>query len=131
MSSINSIADVILDWEDVLGACHDNAEMMRPAEPIRMELEQVLARAKDIKNRKESAIGSKQQLSQELKQVLKDGKEIVRRLRGAAKAQLGTKNERLVQFKARPIRDRKGRRTKKKVETPPVEGTKPTTQSTP
>src|SRR5689334_4232730 len=112
MSSINSIADVILDWEDVLGACHDNAEMMRPAEPIRMELEQVLARAKDVKNRKESAIGSKQQLAQELRQVLKDGKEIVRRLRGAAKAQLGTKNERLVQFKARPIRDRKGRRTK-------------------
>jgi hypothetical protein len=63
-------------------------------------------------SRKESAIGLKQQLTQELNVVLNEGREVARRLRVAAKAQLGTKNERLVQFKAAPLRNRKGRRAK-------------------
>jgi len=123
MSSINSLADVILDWEDVLSACRNNAEVLKSAEPLRLELERILGTAKDVKARKEGAIALKQQLTQELKQIVKDGREVVRRLRGAAKAQLGTKNEGLVQFKARPIRDRKGRRSKTPATPPPEVGT--------
>jgi len=130
MGSTNSFADVVLDWEDVLVACRNNAEVMRSAEPLRLELERILGTARDAKGRKEAAIALKQQLTQELKQVLKDGREVARRLRGAAKAQLGTKNEALVEFKARPIRDRKGRR-KKTPETPPPAAGTPAEASTP
>jgi len=123
MGSTNSFADVVLDWEDVLVACRNNAEVMRSAEPLRLELERILGTARDAKGRKEAAIALKQQLTQELKQVLKDGREVARRLRGAAKAQLGTKNEALVEFKARPIRDRKGRRKLTPVTPAPAAGT--------
>jgi hypothetical protein len=127
MASTNSFADVVLDWEDVLVACRNNAEVLRSAEPLRLELERILGTARDAKGRKEAAIALKQQLTQELKQIFKDGREVARRLRGAAKAQLGTKNEALVEFKARPIRDRKGRRKKAQ---PPSAGT-PAGPSTP
>ena len=124
MASMNSYADIVLDWENILAACRDNAELLAAAEALRAALERLLATARELNSRKESAIGLKQQLTQELLRTLEEGKEVARRLRGAAKAQLGTKNERLVQFKARPIRDRKGRRSTKKTpkpqETPPA-----------
>ena len=127
MGSINSVADVILDWEDVLAACRNNAEVLKPAEPLRLELERVLGSAKDIKGRREGAAALKQQLTQELSLVLKAGRELARRLRGAAKAQLGTKNEGLVEFKARPIRDRKARRKKVAAPAPPPPAETPPT----
>jgi hypothetical protein len=130
MATINSFADIVLDWENVLAACRNNAELMKAADELKAALERLLATARELNNQKEASIGQKQQLTQQLLAVLKEGKETARRLRAAAKAQLGTKNERLVEFKARPIRDRKGRRsTKKNPKTPataPVADDKPT-----
>ncbi|MEA2602582.1 MAG: hypothetical protein QOF89_3574 [Acidobacteriota bacterium] len=114
MATINSYADIVLDWENILAACRDNAELLTAAEALRAVLEKLLSTARELNNRREATIGAKQQLTQELLAVLTEGKEMARRLRGAAKAQLGTKNERLVQFKSRPIRDRKGRKKTKK-----------------
>ncbi len=93
---------------------------MKAAEELRSALERLLATARELNSQKEASIAQKQQLTQQLLAVLKEGKETARRLRAAAKAQLGTKNERLVEFQARPIRDRKGRRSTKKNPQPPV-----------
>lgn len=60
----------------------------------------------DLKNRQEALIGARQEITQRLKVLVKDGQEAARRLRGAVKANLGTKNERLVQFKMAPNRPR-------------------------
>jgi hypothetical protein len=125
MATINSYADVVLDWQNVVSACQDNNYIMKPFDSLRMDLERLRGSAGDINARRESAIGLKQQLTQELDAVLKEGREVARRLRGAAKAQLGTKNERLVQFKAAPLRDRKGRRSKSKAPTTTPTGTAP------
>ncbi|HEX4965272.1 MAG TPA: hypothetical protein VF173_30970 [Thermoanaerobaculia bacterium] len=119
MATINSLADVALDWQTVLSGCQDNADLMKIVEPLRAELEKQLGALTDINARKQSAIGLKQQLTQEMGEVLTAGRELARRLRGAAKAQLGTKSERLVQFKTAPVRDRKGRRSKA-AKKPPV-----------
>jgi prophage DNA circulation protein len=127
MATINSYADVVLDWENILAACRDNPEMMTAAESLRTILERLLTTVRELNARKEAATGLKQQLRQELVAVLQEGREIARRLRGAAKAQLGTRNERLVQFKTRPIRDRKGRRSKSKSPKVPVTPVTPVT----
>ena len=120
MATLNSFADVVLDWENVLAACRNNAELLKIAEELKSALERLLATARELNSQKEASIGQKQQLTQQLLAVLKEGKETARRLRAAAKAQLGTKNERLVEFQARPIRDRKGRRSTKKSPQPPA-----------
>jgi hypothetical protein len=44
--------------------------------------------------------------------ILKEGREAARRLQGEVKANLGTSNERLVQFNIKPIRPRGPRKPK-------------------
>ncbi|HEY0514644.1 MAG TPA: hypothetical protein VGH73_22270 [Thermoanaerobaculia bacterium] len=102
MATTNSFADVMQDWEKVLAACTDNAGALAAAEPQRAAVEAFLKEARDLKGQQESHRAAKQQTRQQLGKVIKDGREAVRRLRGAVKANLGTDNERLVQFNIAP-----------------------------
>jgi DNA-directed RNA polymerase alpha subunit len=120
MATINSLADILLDFKNVLTACQDNPEVLKIAQEMVASLENLVASITDLNARKNSTIGQKQQLTQQMDAAVKEGRELARRLRGAAKASLGTKNERLVQFKTAPLRDRKGRKTKSKGSKPPV-----------
>jgi hypothetical protein len=126
MGTNNAFPNVIRDWTGLLAACADNASSLQPAEPQREALVKILAEAEELKNRQEALIGARQEITQKLKVLVKDGQEAARRLRGAVKANLGTKNERLVQFKMAPNRPRGPRKTKKKPVTPPPgDGTAP------
>ncbi len=125
MATINSLADILLDFKNVLTACQDNPEVLKITQEMIASLEKLVGSITDLNARKNSVIGVKQQLTQEMEVAVKEGRELARRLRGAAKATLGTKNERLVQFKTVPVRNRKGRRSKSKgtktpVATPPA-----------
>lgn len=93
-------------WEGLLAAYMDNAELLVAAEPQKLALEAILSEAKVLKDRQESHTAAKQELTQQLDGLMDRGREAARRLRGAVKANLGTKNERLVQFKMKPIRKR-------------------------
>jgi hypothetical protein len=106
MPNVNSFADITHDWEQLLRAFIDNAQILAPAEPQRAGLEQLLTRARQVKGRQDSHTALRQEATQELSDVLKDGLEQARRLRGMIKGLLGTKNERLVQFSVAPIRPR-------------------------
>ena len=83
-------------------------------------MEKLLKESRDIRGQQESAKAAKQELRQRLDKVLKDGRETARRLRALAKGNLGTDNERLVQFDVAPNRKRGPRKPKEK-ETPPPE----------
>jgi predicted outer membrane protein len=125
MATINSLADILLDFKNVLTASQDNPEVLKIAEAMVASLEKLVVSITDLNARKNLTIGLKQQLTQELEAAVKEGRELARRVRGAAKAMLGAKNERLVQFKTAPLRDRKSRRSKSKgtktpVATPPA-----------
>jgi hypothetical protein len=104
MPNLNSFADITHDWEQLLRAFTDNAEVLAPAEPQRAEL--VLSLVRDTKARQDSHNAVRQEATQDLTDLLKDGLEQARRLRGMIKGLLGTKTERLVQFSVAPIRPR-------------------------
>jgi hypothetical protein len=121
MPAATSFADVIRDWESLLAAHTDNVEVLAPAEAQRRALEEFLPKARELKARQESHDATKQQTTQEITALVKDGREAARRLRNAVKANMGTKNERLTQFKIAPIRPRGARKTKSPG-TPPPDG---------
>lgn len=107
MPSLKSYADILRDWELLLEAANDNATELAVAEPQRAALATTLAEVRVTKALQESHKAHRQQMTQELKNLLERGREEARRLRGMAKGLLGTKNERLVQFEVAPLRKRK------------------------
>ena len=106
MPNINSYADLVQDAERLLRSFEDNAQVLGPAEPQRDALDTNLGRLQDVKARQDSFAAQRQQSTQELDQLMLQVREDARRLRGMVKGLLGTKNERLVQFKVAPIRSR-------------------------
>ena len=107
MKSIRSFADVVRDWEELLEAVNDNAEVLASAEPQRAAMEASLAALRAKRTHQASCTASRQQATQDLGVLIEQGNENARRLRGVVKAVLGTKSERLVQFRVVPIRSRR------------------------
>ena len=118
MPMIQSFADVLRDWELLIAAANDNAEALAPAESQKAALEAALAEARSLKGRQESMGANRQQATQELRALVARGHEEARRLRGMVKGLLGTKNERLVQFRVAPLRKRSSAKAKVPVEKP-------------
>jgi len=118
MKSIRSFADVVRDWEELLEAVNDNAEVLASAEPQRAAMEASLAALRAKRAHQTSCAASRQEATQDLAALIDQGNENARRLRGLVKAVLGTKSERLVQFRGAPLRSR---RRSKATEPPPVD----------
>jgi hypothetical protein len=119
MATNNSFADLMLDWQKLLAACADNAQALTTAEPQRALVEKMLKDAQDLKAQQGAHTASKQSTVQQLDDLLRDGREAVRRLRAMVKATLGTDKEILVQFGIAPNRKR-GKKKKTAVK-PPAE----------
>jgi TolA-binding protein len=118
MGNIKSFADVISHWQQILAACADNASSLTSAEPQRLAVEKSLKDVLDLKALQDSHRAAKQQTRQQLDKLLKEGKEAARRLQSVVKANLGTDNERLVQFNSAPLRPRGPRKKKDPVPAP-------------
>lgn len=127
MPNTSSYADVVRDWELLLAAANDNLALLGDAEPHRAALEQHLAETKALKARQDSARAARQKATQELDKKLDEGREKAMRFRAAVKANLGPKNEQLVQFGMVPLRKR-GPREKPPEVKPPEEVPTPETQ---
>ncbi|HKV08956.1 MAG TPA: hypothetical protein VJ725_12510 [Thermoanaerobaculia bacterium] len=106
MPKINSYADVFRDWEALLAAVRESLELTPDVERHRLSLETHLTEMKKVRDQQSLHIANKQAASQQLSQMLKDGRELATRLRRVAGANLGPKNEMLVQFGISPIRKR-------------------------
>lgn len=118
MPNINSFADLVRDQERLLRAFEDNAAVLAPAESLRDAVAINLDRLVDKKAEQDSYAARRQEATQDLDQLMNQAREDARRLRGMVKGLLGTKNERLVQFKVAPIRNRT-RSAKPEPEPPP------------
>lgn len=107
----NSIADLILDWETLLANIRASVAGLPGLAAFIAPLEKLLADAKEMTVRVETAKGIKQQESQQRRALLLAGKDLTSRLRAALKAHYGLNNERLVEFGIVPIRARRARTT--------------------
>jgi hypothetical protein len=102
--NIRSFADLMTDWEGLLTAARDNAVNLPSAEAHRLALEQAFAEVKALKALQDARKAGKQKATQDLKALLKRGRDLASRLRGAVTADLGPTNEQLVGFGISPTR---------------------------
>jgi len=110
MSSINRFGDVMVDWDSLLAAYKQHAELLGIGEEDRALLAQARAQAWELKNLQESLRARKQEATQQLNEVVRQGKEVAMRMRSLARHRFGPRNEGLSQFRVAPIRKRKSRR---------------------
>jgi hypothetical protein len=110
-------ADIFLEWQDILAAFESNADKLASAEPLRAALAESLRRAKELKDDQNHYKALKQRATQELREEIEVGRERARRVCSVVKGVMGTDNERLVQFKVAPRRERGPRKRKKAEQT--------------
>lgn len=106
MSSINAFADVVQDWEGLLAAAKQHAELLGAVGPEMLSLEQDLTEARVLKARQEAQRAGRQELTQQIRELVSHGKAQAIAIRAVAKGKIGYRNERLVQFGMVPRRKR-------------------------
>jgi hypothetical protein len=132
MSSINSFADIMRDWEGLLDALQRNPDLQPSVEPERQLLTQSAAEVQGLKARQEELTALRQEVTQQLDAAVTRGKETAIRVRSVVRGKIGPKSERLVHFNVAPLRKRP--RKAKTVEKPPngkAPGTDPDSPASP
>lgn len=118
MASINSLADVLLDWEGLLAALLEHPELAEILGSERLALERDLAEVRALRARQEAQRAGAQELTQRIKGLVTHGKEVAITVRAVARGKIGYRNEGLVHFKVAPVR----KRPRKTVVNPPDGG---------
>jgi hypothetical protein len=108
--SKTSIADAITAWENALANAKTSAAEVPGIEGYTAPLEEILAEAKMLTARLESRKGVKQQDTQDRRLLMQKGNVQVSRIRSAVRAFFGPRSERLIEFGARPVRQRTGKK---------------------
>ncbi|HEY3571924.1 MAG TPA: hypothetical protein VGP73_28600 [Thermoanaerobaculia bacterium] len=121
MPKITAQAKVFRDWEAVLGASAQNAPMLPGVDPLKGDLDALLAQARDLKIQQESLEGQRMGVTQKLTKVIEDGREAARKLRAFAVVHLGTASKALAQFGVTP-RQRRGKKSQATGTPPPTVG---------
>jgi hypothetical protein len=106
MPEITAFAKIFRDWEGLIGSCIQHASLVLGVEPLRIELETVLARARETKVLQESLAGSRQAATQRLQEMVADGRELARKIRFFVRVPLGSRNELLPVFGVAPTRSK-------------------------
>ena len=107
MPNTTSFADFITDWERLLTAVTNNAAELPDLSLQAASLDGLLDEAKALGARQDA---SRSQLAADAKrrrELIFEGRAAASRLRSAIKGHLGGHNEKLVEFGARPIRQRR------------------------
>ena len=118
MANKSTYSASFLDWEGLLAAVDRNAALLPGAEPAKEALQALLAQGKDLKLKQEGFAGSRQGTTEQLQNVLDQGREAARMLRAFVTSHLGSRSEMLAEYKIPPSRSRKVKRTK--TPTPPT-----------
>ena len=121
MPEITAYAKIFRDWEGLIGSCVQNASLIAGVEPLRTELEAVLAQAREAKVLQESLAGSRQAATQRLQEMVADGRELARKIRFFVRIPLGSRSELLSAFGITPTRS-KLRKTRPGEVLPPSSG---------
>jgi hypothetical protein len=105
-----SFADKVQNWEGLIRAYDEHADLLVNAQPQRQTLAAILTQAQMLKARQKLHIGLKQQATQELDAVMVNGEEAARCLRRAVAANAGTRSEILAQFDIGIVRPRSNKK---------------------
>lgn len=106
MPTIKTQSDTIVDAEELLAAVAANAAQLPNLEDHRAPLELVLGRIKGLRTLHKTLIADKQKVTQDLKAAYREARDLTIQLRGAVRAKIGVRSEKLVEFKVPPLRPR-------------------------
>ena len=122
MPEITAQGKIFRDWESLLGACAQNASLLPGIDPLKTNLEALLAQARDLKVQQESFTGNQKAATQSLRKTIADAREAARKLRAQVIVHLGTDSQHLTQFGVTP-RQKRPRKAKPSTTPPEVAGT--------
>ena len=118
MPGITDYGKLFRDWEGLLGAADKRAAQLPGADDLKAALAGHLAKARDLKLKQEGFSGDKQETTEQLKSVVKEGRDAASMLRAHVKGRLGLRTEVLKEFGIAPTPSRK--RAKSPGEPPPA-----------
>src|SRR3954466_4582489 len=107
MGRLNSLADVLTDWEELLEAVRRSPDLLPDIEEDIALLARLLAQTRALKARQNELAALRQEATQRLNEEMGRGKETAIRMRSVIRGTLGPRNERLVQFGIAPLRKRR------------------------
>ncbi len=106
MPTIKTQTDTIVDAEELLAAIAANASLFPNIGEHLAPLELVLGRIKGLRVVQKTLTADKQRATQELKAAYREARDLTIQLRGAVRAKIGVRSEKLVEFKVPPLRPR-------------------------
>lgn len=119
MPEITAQGKIFRDWESLLGACAQNANLLPGMDSLKTNLETLLAQARGLKVQQENFTGNQKATTQALRKTIDDAREAARKLRAFVVVQLGTDSKHLSQFGVSP-RQKRPRKAKSPATPPPT-----------
>ncbi len=102
----SSRADTVLDAEELVAAVEGNPELLPGIERHKDPVVETLAEVKALSVQQQALTADRQAVTQKLKAATRRLKDLAMHLRTAVRADVGIHNEKLVQFKVAPLRQR-------------------------
>jgi hypothetical protein len=122
MPALTEYGKIFRDWDGLLGAAEKRAAMLPGVDDHKAALEALLGKARELKLKQEGFAGDKKETTEQLKKVVKDGRDAASMLRAFVKSRIGLRTEVLKEFGISPTRSRK-RAAKPPEEVPPANHT--------
>lgn len=107
MRNSKSFADFITDWERLLTAVENNEGNLPDLSLQRGSLDDILQEAKAVSTRQDASRSQSATDAKRRRELTFEGRAAASRLRASIKGHLGGHNEKLLEFGARPIRQRR------------------------
>lgn len=107
MGRLNSLADVLEDWEELLEAVRRSPDLLPDVEEDVEILAGLLTRARQHKARQNEMTALRQEVTQKLNAELAQGKVTAIGMRAVVRGKIGPRSELLVQFGIAPLRKRR------------------------
>jgi len=102
----SSRADTVLDAEELVAAVEGNPELLPDIGRHKDPVVETLAEVKSLSIEQQALKADGQAVTQKLKGATRRLKDLTMHLRTAVRADVGLRNEKLVQFKMAPLRPR-------------------------
>lgn len=125
-----SQADFVAEWRYTIARVDANAVEMAPAQNDRVQLEAVVVRIEEAKQRQKFHQFQFQQASRDLEAAIAEGRVLHTKIRTFVRAIYGLVSEKLVEFKLQPRRAVRAA-TESKKKKPAEEGSTPPQPATP
>jgi len=107
MPGITEYGKIFRDWEGLLGAAEKRAGLLPGADDLKAALVGHLTKARDLKLKQEGFDGDKKETTEQLRSVVKQGRDAASMLRAFVKGRIGLRTEVLKEFGISPAGSRK------------------------